>query len=80
MSDNAASNIGSFEESLQELEAVVRLLERGDAPLEEALQAFERGVALSRRCQSLLDQAEQRVQVLIADERGGFQAGDAGEL
>ncbi len=80
MSDSAASNTASFEESLQELEGLVRLLERGDAPLEEALQAFERGVALSRRCQSLLDQAEQRVQVLSADARGEFQAGDAGEL
>ncbi len=70
----------SFEDQLQELEAIVLLLERGDAPLEEALLAFEKGVALSRQCQSLLDVAEQRVQVLLAGPQGEFQAtGDGGE-
>lgn len=53
-----------FEKSLQELEALVERLERGDLPLEEALKAFERGVALTRECQGALAAAQRRIEVL----------------
>lgn len=49
----------SFEQAFDELEAIVRDLESGDLPLEEALQAFERGQRLAAHGQELLDQAEQ---------------------
>ncbi len=61
----------SFEESLAELEQLVMKLERGDIPLEESLQAFERGVNLTRACQQALQEAEQKVQVLV--EKNGRQ-------
>ena len=54
----------SFEKSLQELEAIVDALERGDMTLEASLDAFERGVALTRTCRQTLDAAEQRVRIL----------------
>ncbi len=54
----------SFEEALAALTALVERLESGDMPLEESVAAFERGVKLSRRCEALLDEAEQRLQVL----------------
>lgn len=53
-----------FEQSLQELEAIVDALERGDMTLEASLDAFERGVALTRTCRQALDAAEQRVRIL----------------
>lgn len=56
----------SFETALGELEQIVNRLESGDLPLEEALSEFERGVQLARE-QSQLQQAEQRVQILLAD-------------
>ncbi|WP_232726710.1 exodeoxyribonuclease VII small subunit [Mariprofundus ferrinatatus] len=43
---------------------LVEKLESGELPLEESVAAFEKGVKLSRRCEALLDQAEQRLQVL----------------
>ncbi len=55
----------SFEASLAELEQLVIKLERGDIPLEESLAAFERGVNLTRACQKALQEAEQKVQILI---------------
>lgn len=58
-----------FEKSLQELESLVNQMEQGDLSLEESLQAFETGVGLTRECQAILTQAEQKVQVLI--ETGG---------
>ncbi|WKE64906.1 exodeoxyribonuclease VII small subunit [Gallaecimonas kandeliae] len=57
----------SFEESLQELEAVVLQLEQGELSLDEALKQFERGVALSRASEQKLKAAEQKVQMLLED-------------
>ena len=51
----------SFEESMQRLEEIVRLLERGDVPLEESLTLFEEGSSLIAQCGKLLDSAEQKV-------------------
>lgn len=51
----------TFEQSIQRLEQIVRLLEKGDAPLESAMQLFEEGTALAAACTGMLDRAEQRV-------------------
>lgn len=56
-----------FEQSLQELEAIVERMEQGDIPLEESLRQFERGIALTRACQQALKTAEQKVQILIEE-------------
>ncbi len=54
----------SFEAALQQLTELVSKLESGQLPLEESVAAFESGVQLSRRCEALLDHAEQRLQIL----------------
>lgn len=51
----------SFEQSLARLEEIVKLLERGDAPLAESLGLFEEGAGLIKSCGKLLDEAEQKV-------------------
>ena len=47
-------------------EAVVEQLEEGDLPLEESLAMFEEGVRLSRAGAKRLDEAERRVEELLA--------------
>src|SRR5215471_21569233 len=59
----------SFESSLASLERIVAHLESGDLPLERALELFEEGVALARRCQTQLGDAERKVEMLLR-ERG----------
>lgn len=60
----------SFEESLAELEQIVAQLERGEIPLDDALKQFERGIALVRSSQTKLEQAQQKVAILMqADEQ-----------
>jgi len=54
-----------FEQSLQELEALVEKMEQGDLSLEQSLQHFERGVQLTRACQQALKEAEQKVETLL---------------
>lgn len=60
----------TFENSLKELEKIVRKLEDGDLALEESLKLFENGVKLSRECRERLDQAERRIEILLEDEQG----------
>jgi exodeoxyribonuclease VII small subunit len=64
-----------FEQSLQQLETLVEQLEQGDLPIEEALKAFEQGIRLTRDCQTILQQAEQKVQ-LLTEQDGEIQARD----
>lgn len=53
-----------FEESLGELESLVEQLESGELSLDQSLKQFKRGVELTRRCQGILDQAQQVVEQL----------------
>lgn len=62
-----APNVEQFEASLKELEAVVARMEHGDQALEESLRDFERGVQLTRLCQSMLNSAQQRVDLLTSE-------------
>ncbi len=55
----------SFEATIEELDQVVDQLENGDLALDDALKKFERGIALARSGQSKLDEAEQRVSILL---------------
>lgn len=51
----------TFEQSLTRLEEIVRQMERGDVPLEQALSLFEEGTGLVGSCTKLLDDAELKV-------------------
>jgi exodeoxyribonuclease VII small subunit len=57
----------TYEQALAELEAIVTQLERGEVPLDETITRFERGVALARRCEDRLQEAERRVALLLRD-------------
>ncbi|MBC6903926.1 exodeoxyribonuclease VII small subunit [Saccharophagus sp. K07] len=59
-----------FERALGELEQVVTAMEAGNMPLEESLKAFEKGVRLTRECQQALQEAEQKVEVLLKSDEG----------
>ncbi len=54
-----------FENSLQELEALVDTMEKGDISLEESLTYFEKGIKLTKACQKALQDAEQTVNQLL---------------
>lgn len=57
----------SFEETINQLEAIVTQLENGDLPLDEALNEFEKGIKLARSGQKQLNEAEQRIQILLSE-------------
>lgn len=63
--DKAPPAAVPFEESLGELENIVRQLESSDLPLEKSIELFERGVKLSDECRKQLLDAETRVEILM---------------
>ncbi|MDR0922674.1 MAG: exodeoxyribonuclease VII small subunit [Lactobacillales bacterium] len=69
----------TFEESLQELEAIVSQLERGDVPLEEALDAFKKGMDLSKSLEVTLKNAEKTLTKVMTEENQEvpFEEGEA---
>ncbi len=59
-----------FEKSIAQLEALVTQLEKGDLSLEDALKQFEQGIHLTRQCQDMLQNAQQRVEKLCSVAEG----------
>ena len=60
----------TFEQAMARLEEIVKQLEQGDAPLEDALALFEEGTKLMKQCSTKLDRAEQKVTKLLAGPDG----------
>ncbi len=57
----------TFEDNIRKLEDIVKQLERGDKPLDDMIKLFEQGVAISKECKKTLDEAQQKVSVLLTD-------------
>ena len=64
----------TFEGALKRLEEIVTQLEQNDLDLERSLQTFEEGVKLVHFCASRLDEAERRIEILLADKEGRLHA------
>jgi len=58
----------SFEQALEELSTIVTDMEQGELSLEQSLKQFERGIALANASSSKLQQAEQKVSILMAND------------
>jgi len=57
----------SFEQALDELDALVRKMESGELGLDESIAAYRRGADLARYCQGRLGTAEQEIRKLDGD-------------
>ena len=65
MSDNK-----TFEESMARLEQIVRIMERGEVPLDESLKLFREGTSLVQSCGKLLEDAELEIKKIVAASDG----------
>lgn len=59
-----------FEKALSDLEKIVEALEGGELTLDEALKKYEDGVRLTRACQSKLQEAEKKIEILTRSLSG----------
>jgi exodeoxyribonuclease VII small subunit len=58
----------SFEDAMAALEQVVGALERGEVPLDQSIALYQRGAALKAHCASKLADAEEKVELIRAQE------------
>lgn len=61
-----------FEEAMERLEQIVEGLESGNLSLEESLKIFEEGMNLVNFCSKKLEEAEQKVTILIKESEGKY--------
>ena len=64
------SKIVPFEERLQKLDLILKKLEGGNLPLEEAIELYEQGVAMLRESYDILDKLEGRMVKLVRQKDG----------
>lgn len=58
----------TFEQAILELEEIIKKLEDGRMPLEEAVNAFERGAELKKFCEDKLKNAQLKIEMLTEKE------------
>ena len=61
----AKTKLPNFEKSLEDLEKTIEHLETGDLTLEESIKQFEKGVSLIKSCQNALNQADNKIRILV---------------
>lgn len=66
----------TFEQAMERLEEIARLLESGELPLDETVQLYEEGMQLLAFCRQKLSAAEKRVKMVIVTEEGELQLRD----
>lgn len=59
-----AKNNFVFEESINELEDIVKKLEDSDISLQESIKLYEKGIKLSKKCNDLLEKAELKINII----------------
>jgi exodeoxyribonuclease VII small subunit len=60
----------SFEDALQEMEAIVKRLEKGDVKLDQAIESYARGALLKAHCQAKLKEAQARIEKIVLGSGG----------
>lgn len=58
----------NFEENMENLEKIVKELEKGELNLDDSIKKFEEGMSLSKKCNEILEEAEKKITILIKKE------------
>lgn len=60
----------NFEQTMQELEEIVKELENGELNLDDSIKKFEQGMELSKNATKYLEEAEKKITILTKDKNG----------
>ena len=63
----AEKKVPSFEENLEKLESIVKKLETGEVPLDEAIDNFNEAMKLAKTCDEKIKNAEESITKLVKD-------------
>ncbi len=67
MANNYMTNLNNFEKSLHELKDLVQQLEHDELSLETSIKKFAKGMGVAKKCQELLNHAEQQIITLTVN-------------
>lgn len=59
-----------FEDSIKELEDIVKHLEEGKASLKDSVHLYERGTLLKKHCDKILESIQLKINQISADKNG----------
>jgi exodeoxyribonuclease VII small subunit len=65
---SAKTPLPDLENSLNEITTLITNMEQGNLSLEKSLEKFERGITLIKHCQKVLQEAEQKVLILVQND------------
>lgn len=71
MPDSSDCSAPTFENAMEQLQAIVHELEEGQLGLETSLARFEEGIRLLKNCYVVLEQVEQRIEILTGADAAG---------
>ena len=63
----------NFEDTMQELEAIVKELENGELNLDDSIKKFEYGMELSKNASKYLEEAEKKITILTQNSEGKLE-------
>jgi len=58
----------TFEENLEQLETIVKELEKGEVPLDHAIDQFQKAMKLAKKCDEKLKSAESAVNQILKED------------
>ena len=58
----------TFEESLERLENIVKKLESGEVPLDDAIKEFNEAMNLAKKCDEKLKAAEEAITKIVKED------------
>lgn len=64
-----AEKLPDLEKSLAEINQLIEKMEQGELTLDQSLSHFERGITLVKHSQKILETAEQKVQILLQNNK-----------
>jgi len=70
----------NFENTLAELEKIIKELENGQVPLEKAVEYYENGIKLKRSCENILEKAKMKISKVETLADGEMKIVDADYL
>lgn len=63
------TSLNNFEKKINEIKSIVNKMEANDLSLEDSIKHYERGMTLSKQCQQVLNEAEQKIQVYMQEAK-----------
>ena len=58
----------TFEQALEELQEIIKKIEKGELKLDEALEQFQRGIELYKFCNNTLNEAEGKIKIILQEK------------